>query len=87
MSMFNNASKGGKMQNAMENGETRREVRVVRPSSSRSIARLNLNYPCSQHFLTTIADILRGAAVEATANATVPRHNAAALLSQFWVRE
>ncbi len=33
--------------------------------------------------LRTIADRLRGAAAEATANATVPRHHAAALLSQF----
>jgi len=31
----------------------------------------------------TNADRLRGAAAEATANATVPRHHAAALLSQF----
>ena len=32
----------------------------------------------------TNADRLRGAAAEAIANATVPRHNAAALLSQFY---
>jgi hypothetical protein len=34
----------------------------------------------------TIADRLPGAAAEANANATVPRHNAAALLSQFQLR-